>query len=47
MDLIVLFFISEEKEIAQYIDRKNKKTSLSLINLMKNTNKEFTKMKIY
>ncbi len=36
-------FISEEKEIAQYIDRHNDKTVVSLINLMNNSNKEFHK----
>ena len=35
--------ISEEKEIAQYVDTDNNKTVLSLVNIMKNSNKEFAK----
>ena len=36
-------FISEEKEIAQYVDKDKNKTVLSLVNIMKNSNKEFAK----
>ena len=35
--------ISEEKEIAQYVDKDNNKTMLSLEYIMKNSNKDFAK----
>ena len=35
--------ISEEKEIAQYVDENNNQTMLSLVNIMQNPNKDFAK----